>query len=63
MLDREINYYRKNKEKLKKLYSDKYIIIKGNEIIGTYDTHAIAYHEARKNHEVGTFIIKYITMA
>lgn len=63
MLDREINYYRKNRDKFKKLYSDKYVVIKGNDIIGIYESHDIAYHEARKNHEVGTFIIKYIAMA
>lgn len=61
MLEAELNFYRKNKAKLKKLYQGKYVVIKHSDILGTYETHAEAYNETVKEHEVGTFIIKHIT--
>jgi hypothetical protein len=60
VLDKNINYYRKNKEKFKKDFAGKYIVIKHQQVIGVYETHALAYHETRQTHEVGTFIIKHI---
>jgi hypothetical protein len=58
MLDKEIRYYKEQRNKLIDLYDGKYIVIKTAKVIGVYDTHIDAYNETIKGHDVGTFIIK-----
>lgn len=58
MLDKEFNYYIDNQAKLIKKYDGKYIVIKGFEVIGSYDTEADAYYETQKKHKLGTFLIQ-----
>lgn len=60
MLDREISYYEKNKRKFRELYDGKYLVIKGHEVLGVFESHSKAYDETISDHEVGTFIIKHI---
>ena len=60
MLDDQIKFYRRKKEKFFKLYAGKYIVIKNFTVIGAYDSHTEAYSETVKSHQVGTFIIKAI---
>jgi hypothetical protein len=57
MLDREMDYYNANRQKFRKLYENKHIVIVGKKVIGVYDSHVEAYAEIRKTCEVGTFII------
>jgi hypothetical protein len=60
MLDMEHTYYRKNREKLMKTYPDKYIVIVRKHVIGAFGSHTEAYEAARKEYEVGMFIIKHL---
>jgi len=61
MLDKEFNYYRTHQSDLVKKYEGKFIVIKEETVIGVYNTQIEAYTEAKKNHEVGTFLIQHCT--
>lgn len=58
MLDKEFNYYKENQKQLAEKYSDQFIVIKDNNVIGVYETEQQAYEETIKNHELGTFLIQ-----
>lgn len=59
MLEKEFQYYLDNQEELVKKYQDKYVVIKGEEIIGVYDSDEEAYFNTIKEHEEGTFLIQF----
>ncbi|MFA7402183.1 MAG: hypothetical protein WCZ21_06600 [Bacteroidales bacterium] len=58
MLDKELQYYIDNQNELVAKYIGKYLVIKGQTIIGVYDTEIEAYSETVKKHELGTFLIQ-----
>jgi hypothetical protein len=60
VLNREFEYYVKNQETLVKQYKGKFIVIKGDAVIGDYETILEAYKQTEKNHEVGTFLIQLV---
>ncbi len=59
MLNVEIRYCADNWRKFLNLYEGKYLLVNGKRLVGTFDTHAIAYEEARKQFKVGTFLIEH----
>ena len=59
MLDKEFKYYVNNQRKLVAKYDGKYLVIKGEEVIGSYDSEDQASFETKKEHETGTFLIQY----
>ncbi len=62
MLDKEYNYYLAHKESLYERYTDKYIVIKGEEIVGSYDSQETALTEATKKYDVGSFLIQKVSL-
>ena len=60
MLDIEFKYYRNNHSRLQEKYPNKFIVIKGKKVVGTYNSHSEAYYETVKNEELGTFLIQRI---
>ena len=61
MLEKEFKYYLDNQEELLKKFSGRFIVIKGEEVLGDYDSEVEALLESRKKHEVGTFLIQKCT--
>jgi len=61
MLDKEIEFFKRHKEELKLVYHGKYIVIKGRNVLGAYNSHQEAYNETIKDHAVGTFIIENLS--
>jgi len=59
MLDKEFQYYLDHQDELVKEYNGKFIVIKGESVIGSYDTEIQAYTETIKEHELGTFLIQF----
>jgi hypothetical protein len=59
MLDQEFKYYLEHQFELVKKYNGKYLVIKGEAIIGVYDTKEEAYFNSQKEHELGTFLIQF----
>jgi hypothetical protein len=59
MLDIEINFYKANRLQFIADHHNKYLVIKGAEVIGIYDTNSQAQDEAIKMAPVGTFIVEH----
>jgi len=58
MLEIEFSYFQKNQKELAEKYSGKFIVIKGEAVIGAYETEREAYEKTIKDHELGTFLIQ-----
>ena len=54
MLEQEFKYYIDHQDELVKKFSGKFIIIKDNEVKGSYDTKKEAYFEGQKKFDLGT---------
>jgi hypothetical protein len=57
MLEREFEYYEKNKSAIRDKHLGKQIVIVGERIIGIYDDIDEAYQETIKTYTPGTFMI------
>jgi hypothetical protein len=61
MLEQEFKYYLKNQDELLKKFNGRFIVIKGDKVLGDYSSEIEALSETRKSHEVGTFLIQQCT--
>ncbi len=59
MLEIEFKYFLNNKAILIKNYTNKYIVIVGEAVVGVYDTNEEAYTESTKKYDLGTFLIRF----
>ena len=57
-LDKEYDYYLAHKAELAQKYDGKFLVIKGQEVIGVHDSDLGALIETSRKHEVGTFLIQ-----
>ena len=60
-LEKEFEYYLENQAELVKQYDGKFIVIKGGEVIGSYDDELEAIEETSKEHKQGTFLVQKCT--
>ena len=58
MLEKEFRYFREHQKDLMQRYSGRFVVIKGEEVIGVYENEMQAYAETKKVHEPGTFLIQ-----
>jgi len=61
MLDREFSYYINNQGELLKKYSNRFLVIIGEDVVGDYETYEQALFQSMKKHEKGTFLIQECT--
>ena len=61
MLDTEIKYFESQREKLLANHQDKFVLIKGEVIIGIYDSEVAAYREGLNKIGIEPFLIKKIS--
>jgi len=59
MLENEFKYFLEHQAELVKKYNGKFLVIRGESVEGAYNTHLEAYTEAKKNYELGTFLIQH----
>ena len=59
-LKKEFDYYLANQVELVKQYNGKYVAIKGQKVLGAYDTQIAAITETKKVHELGTFLVQKV---
>ena len=59
-LEKEFDYYIKHQSELVKTYKDKYIVIKGEAVLGSYDSLEDAVRETSKTEELGTFLVQKV---
>jgi len=58
MLEREYRYFETIASQLAVDHPHKFAVIKGEQVIGIYDTMEQALEETAKVHELGTFIVQ-----
>ncbi len=57
-LEKEFQYYLNNQAELVKKYSGKFIVIKGEQVLGAYDSEIEAIEETSREHELGSFLVQ-----
>lgn len=58
MLHDEFEFFIQNQERLVRRYDGQFIVIKNQEVIGSYPSEWKAYTETVKAHALGTFLIQ-----
>ena len=58
MLEKELQFFIANQERLDKEHRGKTLVIKDEEVVGVYDTPLEAYVASMKKYEPGTFMIQ-----
>ena len=59
MCDKNYSFFVSNLSTLVNQYTDKYVVIKDEAIIGIYDSFKSAFDETKKTEELGTFLIQF----
>ncbi len=59
-LNREYEFYLKHKQSLLKEHSQKFVVIKKDNIIGIYDDPDEAFNKTVRKHKFGTFLIQQV---
>lgn len=54
-------YYLDNQDELLKKYNGKFIVIKDNKVVGTFDNEAEAYFDSEKKYGLGNFLVQLCT--
>ena len=57
-LNKQLEYFKSHQEELVKKYEGKFLVIKDQKVNGVYDTEIEAYTNAKKDFELGTFLIQ-----
>ena len=58
MFDQEFNYFIAHQEELVKKYSNKTLILKGEEVIGAFDSPLHAYIFAKDKYAPGSYMLQ-----
>jgi len=58
-LEQEFQFYLDHQDKLVAEYNGKFIVIKGQRVIGSYDDELSAIQISQESHEIGTFLVQH----
>ena len=58
MFQEELKFFQQNQNSFVSQYFGKILVIKGNILLGIYDTALVALKETTKNYELGSFMIQ-----
>jgi len=58
VLEKEFNWYLKHQGDLVKKYNGKFIVIKNQQVIGSYSSELAAVEKTSRDHELGTFLVQ-----
>lgn len=58
-LEREFRYYLQHHQELVQKYSGKFLVIKGEGVIGVFDSDVDAIQKTSEQHELGTFLVQW----
>ena len=59
MLEKEFDYYLLHQNELLSKYSNKYLVIKSEKVVASFDTNQQAYDFATATFVLGTFLIQF----
>lgn len=57
-LEKDFQYFLSNREELLKKHEGKWLVIKGEKVIGVFDDQMKAIEETSKAEELGTFLVQ-----
>lgn len=57
-LEKEFQYYVAHQDELVEKYKGKFIVIKGEKVLGAYDSESEAISQTSQKEEFGTFLVK-----
>jgi hypothetical protein len=57
-LDREFEYFLAHQDELVRKHQGKFVVIKGEKVIGVYSSEIAAVEETSKHEELGTFLVQ-----
>lgn len=57
-LEKEFKYYLAHQDELVAKYNGRFIVIKGEAVVGDYPTELDAIRETQKSHALGTFLVQ-----
>ena len=60
-LDKEYQFFKEKKDELLAKYENKFVVIRGQEVITAYDDMVTAIEETQKKYELGTFLVQHVT--
>lgn len=58
-LQKEYDYFLEHHKELVKQFNGRFVVIKGQKVIGDYISEQDAYITTTKSHELGTFLIQF----
>lgn len=61
ILKPEFDYYRENQAELVARYDGRYVVIKGREVLGDYESLAKAVAATTQHHAIGTFLVQKVS--
>jgi hypothetical protein len=59
-LKREFEYYLAHQDELVRQHNGRFVVIKGEQVIGVHDDLGAAVLETQKQHELGTFLVQKV---
>ncbi len=60
-LQAEYEYYLAHKNEIVKQYDGKFVVLKGQQLLGAYDDEIEALRETTKTHKLGTFMVHKVS--
>lgn len=60
-LEAEFKFYLNHQDNLVAKYDGKFVVIKGQTVLGAYDDELTAVSETSKSHEIGTFLVQQVS--
>ena len=60
-LDREFEFYNENKDELLSKYEGRVVVVKGEKVLGDYNSEKEAIDATLKEHPLGTFLVRLVT--
>jgi hypothetical protein len=57
-LEKEFDYYLQHQKELVRKYNGKILVIKGQTVIGVFDSELEAVQKTSETHELGTFLVQ-----
>ena len=60
-LKKEFDFYRAHQAEMVAKYDGKVVVIKDGEVLGVFENDLAAVTEAKKSHELGTFLVQRVS--
>ena len=60
-LEKQFKFYLKHQDTFVEQYDGKVIVLKNEEVLGTYESELDAVNETRRCYELGTFLIQRVS--